>query len=592
MPLICTPPPKADEDIHLLLGDPWVPGRFAGIQKMRTGPNLVPRLFAKDQVSYFGHSVGLAMGGDATASVDKDFVFYHFIPEKPANEIAATRKWPDPTLKIEELDADGNPTGGYAQLLAAEYLQFADIECSNDKEHEARQHFLILHVCAEFCSNEFAESISNNLYRPRFDVPNARWSHNSGAPTTHKDKDTPAVIEYIDHLLLYLRDQLNLGASAGGGQGSFDFILERGLYLVSPGGALPKGIESAPSSDIKRWKWHLEDYRRRAASMPDGHVATKKICHWYDLYPTVTRSSKRSDLQSKLIPAAQRVVSAIPMHNLTELPTFLQKFGEHSLSPVYGWAWTLAEGANLFTEEVPAFTEEEIAAATCAKFQSWTIWASQNGLAAVRQTPQDHGEKVFWYLAATRYVDIVLLQMRARYVLQSMSKQITNEQRSTKELNHNIFDKHSSTNLEQDLKDLALLRLRLVEFRQKLWFQQIPKRSTETAILRTIQRVHGDDVFYDDVTDEINLRNDVFQAQLSQKELFDSREREQTNSNLALIGVITASAFATPAFIEAFTDIGNLRAGISTVVITAVVAATSLGLWNVSTRSKSSDYDG
>ena len=78
------------------------------------------------------------------------------------------------------------------------------------------------------------------------------------------------------------------------------------------------------------------------------------------------------------------------------------------------WAWQILTGADSYPEQVPLQTPEALSGFVAAKLSSWTVMTSESGVGLVRSKSASREGMRYWSLANTRFVDLVMLQMRAQ----------------------------------------------------------------------------------------------------------------------------------------------------------------------------------
>lgn len=235
-----------------------------------------------------------------------------------------------------------------------------------------------------------------------------------------------------------------------------------------------------------------------------------------------------------------RVVMALPMRDVVAPPSTLDHEEDSTWSPVEKWAWSLAVGADRFVEAYPAETRARAETALCGAYRSWTLWASEFGLAIVRHRAGTvnesglRGETTFAQLAQTRYVDLTVLVMRAYEVLSAFAADLAAIDREVEESLHRQGTSPSSTDgadrdrerLRRQLQRLEAIQADFVLFRERLWFHSVPRHLVDTRIMLNLREKSGVDRLYAEFVDELALRREVYSTQYSAREIEASNRRE------------------------------------------------------------------
>ncbi|WJY69094.1 hypothetical protein [Corynebacterium auris] len=219
------------------------------------------------------------------------------------------------------------------------------------------------------------------------------------------------------------------------------------------------------------------------------------------------------------------------------------------------WAWFLASRFDQYTTDIPAFTEASLAASITTRYRDWTVHSSDEGLAFVRRGPLENSQNMFIMLAGTRFVDLVILTLRARTYLDRIAAQL--RQLSFSEVLR-VLDKGDPTNLsdtdhklQHSLATFSKVQMEFVYLRDHLWYERVPRREVATTILRDILVKTGARSDFDDISNELELRKDVYTTQynfarirldrIRAEELERAQEiREKRNMTLAFAAVVLA----------------------------------------------------
>lgn len=210
------------------------------------------------------------------------------------------------------------------------------------------------------------------------------------------------------------------------------------------------------------------------------------------------------------------------------------------------WAWQILTGADSYPEQVPQQSQAALAELVAATLSSWTIMTSAGGVSLVRKKSASREGMRYWSMANTRFVDIVMLQMRAqageghlRKSLQIVGEHSTAGRGASDE-------KSQRADLQADLERLEMLQLDHIEIRDKLWFRSVPGRDIDTRVLKGLQRATGFDQLREDFDSKVQSRQDVIRTQFEQLSGViaeqDAKRSEATNLVLGFV----AAAIGAP----------------------------------------------
>ena len=208
------------------------------------------------------------------------------------------------------------------------------------------------------------------------------------------------------------------------------------------------------------------------------------------------------------------------------------------------WAWQLMNGADSYPEQVPAQTNSARDGFVAAKLSSWTIMTSDEGVAMVRTKSASREGMRYWSMAGTRFVDLVMLQMRAQAGETHLRKslQIVGEQSQVKREGDQEVRQRA---LRADLDRLEKLQLDHIEIRDKLWFRSVPNRDIDTRILKGLQDATDFDQLRDDFDSKVDSRQDVIGTQFEQLsgQIAEAEAKRAEAMNLVL-GFVAAAVGA------------------------------------------------
>lgn len=245
------------------------------------------------------------------------------------------------------------------------------------------------------------------------------------------------------------------------------------------------------------------------------------------------------------------------------------------------WAWQILTGADSYPEQVPSQTPEALSGFVAAKLSSWTIMTSAGGVGMVRTKSASREGMRYWSMANTRFVDLVMLQMRAQageaHLRKSLqiagAKSARSGAGSKSEREHELY---------ADLQRLEKLQLDYIEIRDKLWFRRVPDRDIDTRVLKGLQRATGFDQLRDDFDMKVKSRQGVIRTQFEQlsNEISEEDARRSEVTNLVL-GVL-AAALGAPDWATAlgWDNIGGyLAMGLIIFASTLAVVAGLQSVW-------------
>lgn len=452
----------------------------------------------------------------AEAGWDERIYAHHFLFEEIRNETFYYLVNYDEQVEWEdqirgERDSHGPAT---LRLLSAEVMQFHDLDLTDlrhdvPKPAQVTSDFLILNIAAENISSATLGFLSATLRKPR----NASQVY---------ELDT--------------------------------------FYDVSPPQfyALTKFVNLAVAQ-IDAALGHETGLR----ISPDGQLVTDRAAD--------TQTTEQGRVGTFTLPAPQRVVVAIPnpkaptdkdappdtlgegmngsVHEDIDPPLVMQtrnaqwKWHEQ-------WAWQILTGADSYPEQVPYQSESALKGLVAAQLSSWTIVTSEQGVGMVRTKSASREGMRYWSMAHTRFVDLVMLQMRAQAGETHLRKslQIVGDNSASK--SESSEEEHRAE-LRRDLERLEKLQLDHIEIRDKLWFRSVPGRDIDARVLKGLQRASGFDQLRDDFDSKVQSRQDVIRTQFEQLSGKLEEEEAKRAEAMNLVLGFVAAAIGAPDWAQA-----------------------------------------
>lgn len=487
------PGPAADESdpLYDLDAQQWSPGRYHGLcdLELSDGGAGAKRLvaFTDDPQTRLGALIGRAVSGQVVeGAVDDGRLGAARIHHRlvGADEAGCSFAIVEP----------GRPGRARIGLRAVELLQF--LEADADPARQIINRFLVIHVAVEHCTGSTLEAVSRAMARPRGYVRVGRPEKGAGSfehAAGHPDDLRP--LQHFGKLAIeLLRENTALSGT--------DASISRGGFLET---------QRPERSDAPR----LEHPRRSIA-------------------PPL------------------RVVMAIPERSVDRPPSLLPDTEGSAWSCSEKWAWVLATGADQYVEAFPAETRRRAEQALCGEYRTWTIWASEFGLSLVRKdvdlaSPDTRlGETKFMRLAQTRYVDLAVLIMRSYHALGALSGDLARIDRDVltalagrgeqdTDASRADQDAEEKVRLREQLRRLEEIQADFVIFRDRLWFNAVPRHMVDTRIMLTLRERSGVDRQFEDFMMELDLRRQVYSTQYAAREVEDSRRREEAEHDEALL---------------------------------------------------------
>lgn len=511
-------PAATDDDGFLRVPSDWAEGRFGGIGVLEIPSNapepriLQLQVFDTRASQRFGPLIGRAVDGEPVES------------EHAGDRSARTRLRhvvldPGEEANGFEIIEDGGTGDARISLQCIELLQYWEADADPDRQLINR--FLVLHLVVENCTSATFEAVSQASHRPRGFVRVRRPE--SVAPFVkdpHSDRRDDL------HPLRYYTEKIAVPLlQAALPEGGPDLTMTKGGFLMARSQGTSQRTAAAGAKGERSVGEGLE---ARAA----GQASVEQPA---------------GDGRRRSYAPPHRIVLAVPGDEVGAAPALMNRDPRSAWSDVEKWAWMLATGADEYVEALPAQTESRALRAHCGEYQSWTLWASEFGLAVVRHRvgePEDGvrlGETTFMRLPQTVYTDLALLNLRCYQelsvfaadlsLIDSRAEQRALRQRQrTDEADREERESPAQSakrRLEHQLQLLEALQNDFVVFRDKLWFRHVPRHRVDTRILLTLRETCGVGPMLDEFVEELTLRREVYSTQYAALEISESREREE-----------------------------------------------------------------
>ncbi|QYH19361.1 hypothetical protein JKI95_09605 [Corynebacterium aquatimens] len=233
------------------------------------------------------------------------------------------------------------------------------------------------------------------------------------------------------------------------------------------------------------------------------------------------------------------------------------------------WAWQILEGADSYPELVPYQTPEGLEHLLAAQLSSWTVMTSDEGVGMVRTKSASREGMRYWSMANTRFVDLVMLQMRAQAGETHLRKtlQVAGERSAAS------IGEASHAELRGDLERMEKLQLDHIEIRDKLWFRTVPGRDIDTRVLQGLQRATGFNQLREDFDSKVRSRQDVIRNRFEQLSGEIAEEESKRAEAMNLVLGFVAAAIGAPDWADAagVTTLGGML-GLGLIIFVAMFA--------------------
>lgn len=438
---------------------------------------------------------------------DPTVAAHHIVFDEVPNETAFELVNYDRQVAWEDQVRGARGSHGTAtlRLLSAEVLQFHDLHLTNlatkvpEPAHVVSD-FLVLNVVAENISSATLGFLSAALTKPRNSV---------------QFYDRAGDYEYSPPQLYALTKFTNLAVA------EIDKALgrETSMKLSTGGGLVP-----ACEGDCAENTFTLPAPQRVALAIPNPAKPDQVT----ETLSEGNNGSVPRDLRAPLV---------------LDDPDSAWAWHEQ-------WAWQILTGADSYPEQVPLQTPEALSGYVAAKLSSWTVMTSDSGVGMVRTKSASREGMRYWSMANTRFVDLVMLQMRAqageahlRKSLKIIGDEASHRNTGSEQLHHK--------ELQADLERLEKLQLDHIEIRDKLWFRRVPGRDIDTRVLKGLQRATGFDQLRDDFDTKVKSRQGVIRTQFEQVSGKIAEAEAKRSEAMNLILGFVAAAIGAPDWAEA-----------------------------------------
>ena len=213
------------------------------------------------------------------------------------------------------------------------------------------------------------------------------------------------------------------------------------------------------------------------------------------------------------------------------------------------WSWILATGTDNFVDGVPDFYAEP-PEDKAGHFLFWDTISEETGVAFVRKVAQTRDDLKYFGLAHTRYVDLIMLVMRAHVSLAKLSGALR-EIEFTDVINvGERSEKKYMEKLNLQVKNFQSIQAHFVRIRDRLWVDAVPKYHTDTRVMRSIRKATDLDIIYRDIENEITLRQDIY-SNIYEARRNEHQEKEHERFNFwTIILAFLAAVLAVPGFLD------------------------------------------
>lgn len=467
-------------DAHGFLRVPssWSDGRFQGVRRIELSTDDAGQAYYQKANNRFGRVLGDSVGADAidnrpSENHETRCVRYDFSQDVTSEE----------TTIIIPQDFSNHHPGASIRLVSAELLQYGHMQNHDARSggsHAIITRFLVMHVVAENCSTELLDKLSQALHRPRrrlgpYEAETSRILHG---------------------LVMKIRRRMSFPHHP------LTFVMAPGGYLERPSNLTYSKQQTTPEE--RAFHSHL---------LEDDAYGKSQI----------------------KIPTALRTVCAVPGNpNVRSAPEIWRDTNQvaklSETAWLHQWSWSLATGADEYWEGIPCEEGDSESTDSFRRFRHWTLCATESGVAHVRHPYAGTQDVKFWMLSMTRYVDLAILVQRCFIALSTLSSRLRGiHDDAVKNLNDSKEGDPSDEFqlLEQELELLGKLQEDFVQFRDRLWFNVVPKHSSDTHVLKSLRRASGVDDIYDDLVDEIGIRKEVYNTRSAQHRMRKEHQEQQ-----------------------------------------------------------------
>lgn len=346
-----------------------------------------------------------------------------------------------------------------------------------------------------------------------------------------------------------------------------EYLTNDGLYRLSTALHRPRNTVAIPNFKCPECHETVENkfspllYFTKIATdelnkaMPDGREFKFEMTRLGVLQTIGVGNRKESSYPEAARPF--RLVSAVPLDNAPELTRRQQQglggFDLARILPTWDgsaegfhdiWAWELATGADKHTRGIKSLASIR-ENTSLHRFSHWRPYVSDRGAAFVRiaDSPRDY-DFAFNRFAATLYTDIAMLCLRAGRALSVLNSEVDDLAGIADEKGNQ--DSVDETVLKDKLEDLSRIQISFANFRSKLWFTSIRRKTDAEAFLQDLNANLGNDVAYKEFVDALSIQQEIItilnhRIETKRKEAVQS-SRERQSLLLGVIGTLLGIA--------------------------------------------------
>lgn len=555
-------PPSLTDNRFIELGPSWIPGRFRGIQTITTPVEVagrhVPPDYNRDGTASYEHTprtfhqsasarfkgplaqtigsravdegipskgavsrgIGAVVSGGVHATEADDVRCHRFMFDadtyqvsRPGTNLREDGQPLHPTAKYRIVDdsteVSCDAAAASVSLVCAEFLQYRGMvthrfhdDTGTSEAGELAHDFLVLHVVAENCDGPTLEKISQSLHRSRNAVDVCDWdghtrcrvddARNSCRSAKRDDPGLRLLPFFVDQAVSALNEDLPGLPGTDNDQRAFSATVHKGGWLDG--------------------RYRLSGVLTPVTSLPGGGG---QIPVWRGM-----GSSQ-----------PLRTVCAIPGHGNYPQPHLFADTAddeEWAWRELDMWAWELGSGADEFAEGIPRYSADVEDTPDRSRYEYWTMLPTANGTAVVRNDSASRQDCRPWMLSSTRFVDLAILVHRSTSMLSNVSERLraikfstASTERASTPCSAPDDETHALTS---DLNTFQLIQSDFVRFRDRLWFDAVPDREFETEFMTSLRDATGAAQRYDDVKDELDLRQAVYTTQFNSRQIELDRE--------------------------------------------------------------------
>ncbi|WP_458490506.1 hypothetical protein [Corynebacterium sp. ZY180755] len=254
------------------------------------------------------------------------------------------------------------------------------------------------------------------------------------------------------------------------------------------------------------------------------------------LVPTAA-SAPSDSLPVRLSPL--RVAMAIPGNSAarTEPKLLSDAKGKNSpaeWTPELQWAWLLSTGSDTFVANIPSQKLSNAEKSAITSIETWTMWASEEGISAVRSCPPSNVSPRYWSIVTTRYLDLMILLLRTTIVMDKLTEDLSmqamrfnHEMGKIGTLEDSQVDEAKFKVLNDAYDKLQSIQQQFLAFRNDLWFNSVPKQSVDSEVFLKTRQALGLDVIYQDFLDEMASRATIYETSHSMLRLERENKRKK-----------------------------------------------------------------